>query len=419
MREMQFDFDGLIQLLAGHLYDGRQVIPCFSDRHSANQYFAMATAAGSIVIDAGFPFEEQLLAEYVKLPGKRVRLLRVDREDDPTIFRRMRANEEQRVQRLAEAMARLIRPGGQPLQVEVRPFNPPELTAVLRTNDQVRAIDQANSLMNDPNVREDVRELARELLQMSRGAARKLVINADNSLIQRLARQDLTNPELGTLLMGIYHSALIHNADMLTQESARILHGHLEELVERALIGWEVSENLKLRERALALCGPETEASQATARHRTLVLITGAPGAGSTLTGALKTVVEDTWSCELIIVAPGDEAGTPVPIETVRGQCARAAAVLCDLSAPTLRSALYFGMAIEGARGRPVIVVSAAEHADRAPFAEELGESWRISHPRLSEPDLSSFLDEHLRRHPGIAAMPADPSGNGMSPRRC
>lgn len=85
-----------------------QPLPCFTEPSSANQYFQMADAAGSLVVDASFWFESELIEKYARLQAGRVRLVRVDREDDPNVFRRLVEGTDDAVRRLAELMSRLI-----------------------------------------------------------------------------------------------------------------------------------------------------------------------------------------------------------------------------------------------------------------------------------------------------------------------
>ena len=66
---------------------GPKRLPCFTTTSSANQFFEMADAAGTVVVDATYSFEDDLLRTWADQHRSEVSLVYVDREDDPAVFR--------------------------------------------------------------------------------------------------------------------------------------------------------------------------------------------------------------------------------------------------------------------------------------------------------------------------------------------
>ena len=227
---------------------GPQRLPCFTTRNSANQYFQMANAARSIVVDASYPFEAHLIEAYTKLDGVHVRLVHVDHEDDPNVFRRLNEDEaeERAIRSLAEGMARMIDPtGADRISVEARHFQPPELPAVVRSDARSRGQARAAQILDDPNVPSELREMAEEMLRISRGEASKVIINASNALIQRLSRQNLQDPDVMDVMRGVYNNAVLVNQELMTPSNARLFHDHFQKLMARNLELLEARVNLQ------------------------------------------------------------------------------------------------------------------------------------------------------------------------------
>ncbi len=226
-----------------------QRLPCFTTRNSANQYFQMADAAGSIVVDASYPFEAHLIEAYTKLDGVHVRLVHVDREDDPAVFRRLNdaGAEERAIQRLAEAMAFVIDSAGTVrIRVEARHFQPAELAAVVRSDARSRGQAKAEQMLDDPNVPAEIREMAEEMLRMARGESMKVIINANNVLIRRLSRQNLQDPDVIDVMRGVYHNAVLVNQELMSPSNAQLFHAHFQKLMIRNVELLEAKSKLEM-----------------------------------------------------------------------------------------------------------------------------------------------------------------------------
>ena len=126
----------LIDILA--LLPAREGAPkrlsAFSTSSSANQFFELANANETIIVDASHLWDAKILEKLARRPASGFDLLFIDREEDPKIFRVLHEGADDSVRRLAEAMAQVIRPGGDSPRVDARHFNPPELVAILRSS---------------------------------------------------------------------------------------------------------------------------------------------------------------------------------------------------------------------------------------------------------------------------------------------
>jgi hypothetical protein len=137
----------------------------------------MADAAKTLVVDAGYPFEEELIKAYAKRADGKIKLVPVDREDDPNVFQELQEQSDLRLKLLAEYMSQVIRPGGTGrVRADVRYFEPHDLTALIRSTEATTGEMKAREIINDPNSSQDLREMAQEMLRMSRNSSMRLVL---------------------------------------------------------------------------------------------------------------------------------------------------------------------------------------------------------------------------------------------------
>ena len=159
----------------------------------------MADAAGTTVVDASYPFEENLLKTWVKAAAGKLKLVYVDREDDPAVFLEIDTEHDKDVRVLAQQMAQNIRPGGTGrLHVEPHRFKPRSLPAVLKNSEVSLGGVKARNILQDPNAPSDLRAMAEEMLRLSRYSSLRMSINADNLLIRGLAGLVARRPEAPT-----------------------------------------------------------------------------------------------------------------------------------------------------------------------------------------------------------------------------
>jgi molecular chaperone HtpG len=217
---------------------GAKRLTCFTTRSSANQFFEMADAAGTTVVDASYPFESGLLKTWARKHPGEINLSYIDREDDPAVFKDIDPVTDSAVRQLANEMTLAIRPfGGARLQVEARRFEPNSLTAVIKSSEASTGREKAESILNDPNAPSDLRAMAEDMIRMSFNADRRMSINAANPLIRQIAdlvrdvgREDADVIEL---MAGIYNDAILYNQELMTPDNAKIFHHQFGRLMNR------------------------------------------------------------------------------------------------------------------------------------------------------------------------------------------
>ena len=382
-----------------------KALPCFTDAHSANQYFRMANAADTLVVDASYMFEEPLLEAYSQLPDMKVRLSYLDREDAGSLFTPLSNQDGLPIKRLADALAHQLQPGGSRLRVEVRTFHPSDLTAVLRTGERSRAAHRATSWLGDPNVTDELRDMARELLEMSRGASTQLILNASNPLIQRLAQQDLSEPGMELLLQGLYHSALIHNGELLTAENTNALHEFMEQVLHHVLRASEAEKDLQVREQALlrmrtSARAPHTPPPSA---HRKALLVTTTDLEPRVLGIALRQLVEDQWGCELFITTvsrPGE-----IDPQALCEQLTQVDAVFLNYQDPSTTHWYVLGMVQGQSTGLPVVVLVPSSPDNLPATLGGVSQAMIVRYPEAPEKELSKFLHHRLTECPSLQCL--------------
>jgi HSP90 family molecular chaperone len=210
----------LVAQLPAPASGGPKRLACFTS--ASRQYFAMADAASTTVIDASMPFEEDLLKAWAKLHDREVALIHVDRQDDPAVFR---AAENAMVAELAMIMSRYLA-RDTAVRVEARTFDPPEVTSVLRETEASAGLRKARAVLADTTMSADMKRMAEELVAMSRKAERRMYINAASPLVREIAtlvRREPDNPDAQELLLGLYNAAILASAryiDPVSQPSS-------------------------------------------------------------------------------------------------------------------------------------------------------------------------------------------------------
>ncbi len=284
--------------------DGSKRLPCFTTRSSANQFFEMADAAGTTVVDASYFFEAELIKTWVERRKGALCLVYVDREDDPTVFREVDPTQDRAVRILAQQMSHRLRPGGTGrLRVEPRRFQPDSLPAVLKSNEVAQGSMKARSILNDPNSPSDLRVMAEEMLILSRNADMRMSINAANPLIRSLASLVEVNPDdedLVDLMLCVYNDAILYNQELMTPSNAQIFHAQfqrlmsksLQFLVEKVTMAHERAELDKQRRQI-------TLPRRRERTHLTAFLMTPFSKEFDVSREAVRMTVEDRLGCEL------------------------------------------------------------------------------------------------------------------------
>ncbi|MDA0243188.1 MAG: ATP-binding protein [Chloroflexi bacterium] len=336
-----------------------QPLPYFNDHNSTNQYFQMADAAGSLVVDASYSFEVALLKAYAKRAEGRIRLMPIDQEDDPHVFRALEDDIDGKLKLLSEYMSQVIRPGGTGrLRVEAKYFEPKELTAIIRTSAASDGQIKAREILNDPTSSTELREMAREMMLMAHNVSRRVILNAGNPMVRKLALQNFENQNVYEIMLGIYNSAILYNQELMTPQHARIFYEDFQRLLTRSLDYVVEKTTLERREAALA---KEHESLRKHAepkdqpKHLIFFLMTPFDPAYKPFVQTMREVVENRFACQLFVA--NDRQYEDTIIENVRFHMNQAHAFLAEVTAANPNVMFELGAARFNLRDRPIVLL--------------------------------------------------------------
>ncbi len=382
----------------------------FTTSNAANQYFEMANAEGVLVVDASYPYEDELISAYAKLPDvPPIHLVYVDRQSSG-LFKELQAG-DQAVRRLAEEMSRYILPGGTGrLKVEAQRFAPTTLPAVLLNAERSKGEQEARQILNDPSAPGNLRELAEELLRNSRTAnAMRMTINAACPFIQRLAALEHRDKDVNHLMLGVYNSAILYNAEMLTPRNAKIFHDQFGEFMANNL---ELIYRRSEWERERAALEQERQAMRRSqgqdmpvASHRILFLMTPFHQDYDGLEKALRQVVEERWGCQLCLAR--DRELKQELRASVDEHMRRAHAFIAEVSLGNPNVMFELGRAHALYPTRPMILLSHPRpDSGKVELPADLAGLLRLDYSHQApEEALTEHLDKELRRDQAIARL--------------
>jgi molecular chaperone HtpG len=346
---------------------GAKKLPCFQQRSSANQYFDMADAAQSTVVDASALFESELLKSFSTRQGGNLALVFVDREDDPSVFKDADRDSDRPVIRLATVMSSFIRPGGSGrLRVEARRFEPSSLPAVLKSTEASQGALKARGILSDPNSPADLRKMAEDLLRLSRNADMRMTINCTNDLVQKLSQLDPDDEDVRDLMMSVYNDAVLYNVEMMTPQSARLFHAQFQRLVSRSLefvsqrteISAIRAELAREREKLRPIKRRERD-------HKVAFLMTPFSEQFKPTREAVRRVVEDHFGCEL---RTADEQTYAQFIHgNVQVHIDEADFFIADLTGQNPNVMLELGAALYGGKAALTLLLARVDRSDDKP----------------------------------------------------
>jgi molecular chaperone HtpG len=225
--------------------DGPVRLSFFASSASRSQFFQIADAAGSTVIDASHIFEEELLRTWARTRRDKVTLLPMGQHDDPNLFRPTVDKKDEAVIALARAMTTNIRiADGTRLSVDVRRLKPESVAAILRDQESTEGLRKAESILHDPNASAEMKRLAEDMMGMSSRLDIKLVINAESSLVcgiaafvqaERKRHAGEMTADAQELMLALYNSALLANQRMMSATNASLFHRQFQRLMEGIL----------------------------------------------------------------------------------------------------------------------------------------------------------------------------------------
>ena len=363
---------------------GPKRLPCFTTGSSTNQFFEMADAAGTVVVDATYNFEDDLLRRWADQHRSEVSLVYVDKEDDPAVFRETDPEQDRHMSTLARAMSASIRPGATGrLRVEARRFEPASLTAVLKATEASEGANKARRILDDPNSTPDMRKMAEEMLRLSRNADMRMTINASNVLIRTLANLIATidhDPDLNDVMLGIYNDAILSNHELMTPSNARLFHEQFQRLMGRSVqYVQQKSELIREREeieKQRAALQPRTGPRKGKERsHLIGFLMTPFGDDFKNVREAVRIAIEDHLGCELRLA--NDKVFDELIRRSVEAHMDDADFFIADVTGANPNVMMELGAAFAGSRGRPVVLIA----------LEDIG-----THKPLLPADLEGFI---------------------------
>ncbi len=358
--------------LPGPADGGPKRLACFTTSSSANQFFEMADAAGSTVLDASYFLEDGLLRTWAEGHGSEVSLVFVDREDDPAVFREIDEGQDRAVKLLARQMSAFIRPGktGR-LRVEARRFEPASLPAVLKTSEAGSGSMKARDILSDPNSPSDLRTMAEEMLRLSRNADMRMKINAANQLIRTLAslvEESPEDPDLSDLMRCVYNDAILYNQEMMTPRNAQIFHEQFQRLMGRSVEFLQQKADLARERRELdreRQAQQKKKAPENERKHLVAFLMTPFSDEFSTAREAVRIVVEDRLGCELRLAK--DKTFTEWIRGNVKAHMDDADLFIADVTGANPNVMMELGAAYDGQSGKPVLLTARVEEPGGKP----------------------------------------------------
>jgi molecular chaperone HtpG len=384
---------------------GPKRVPCFQQSSSANQYFDMADAANATVVDASLLFDADLLKSYADKNRTKMKLVYVDREDD--LFKNIDPKMDEEVQRLAQVMSILIRPGGTGrVHVEARRFDPPTLPAVLKYNEAGEGSMKARSILTDPNTPSDLKKMAEDMIKLTRNADMQMMINAGNELVRKLAHLDSQDEDVRDLMLGIYNDAILYNAALMTPRNARLFHEQFQRLIARSIEF--VHQKVDIA-RAQAELFKERESrrprGQQSRQHKVAFLMMPYATEFKNTREAIRIVVEDRLGCELR--AADEKTYAQFIHGSVKAHIDDADIFIADVTGQNPNVMLELGAVLYGGRSAPTLLVARVKQkGDRPDLPADL--QGAIAAVYLAAEDISQTADRLVRQfdqHQQLAAL--------------
>jgi HSP90 family molecular chaperone len=388
----------------------RQTTPlrCFHSANAANHFFAMARAANAILIDATRLYDLSILEKYVlKYFDEGLRLVRVDKDDDPIFFRPVTEVEEPNVLALAAFMSQLevaTNDGGskERLTAVVRRFEPKTLTAVIRPGKNAADLEHAQQVLEDPNSPQQFRRLAESVLK---GTKRELVlaINANNTFVKRLAQTDLENPEMQRLMLGLYNSAFL-SSELMSTINAEILHRDLTYFLDRALTSIELEADIPPK---TALDTDIAEGSLQKAGFVQFFMMVPYSPKYREIIHALRVLIEDRWFARLLLAS--DKKYEDRILDSVSRHMNDAAVFIAEVSEGNPNVMFELGAVVAQKRKRPIIQLASAvmqgAHSDRLQLPADLGGMIYVDYGTLGGEELITYLNDEFRKDSVVDEM--------------
>ena len=277
----------------------------FTTTSSANQYFDMANAAGTMVVDASRFAEKALIEQWAEQNASVVKLVHVDREMDPDVFKVVDPDQDKAVLELSKQMSSALRSSKRKVNVTARRFQPAELPAVVKTHSSSKGQEKAYEILDNPNAPTELKIMAEEMLKMSTHAEMRMTINASNKLVNSLAllgqKLGYKNSDIQELMLGIYNDAILYNQELMTPSNAKIFHEQFGRLMHK-IVQFISERETNIIEKQRAVDSPAIPFSvpgQSIKAYHSATLLTPRSTHLTNIYTAIQSIFEDTFACQM------------------------------------------------------------------------------------------------------------------------
>jgi hypothetical protein len=356
--------------------DGMLQLQVVSDPAAMQQYFDMANANDIVIVDASGIFTLDLLQRIEsvldtgRLGGRRLRVVQVDVEGAEGFFRPADRPEDKPLRDLVNYFTpRFMTDEDGHLRFEAVRIQPDTVLALIRGSNtlSVEARD-AQRVLGDPNRSASDKAMARAVLKFKARERRRLLLNADNPFIQKLATlwQSVSNgagflpgemePLMVEVFSAIHNSALFTSGVSLSGPHVARFGQQYAKLVERLVEALdrhrEARDNAEGLEREVALLRPSARRQR---DYIVIFYITPFRADLEPVRSAVREVVERRWECALVMAT--DEQKDDLLLENVRAHIDEADAFIADLSGLNPNVLFELGAVKFDQRERPVVLL--------------------------------------------------------------
>jgi hypothetical protein len=236
---------------------------------------------------------------------------------------------------------------------------------------------------------------------MTAQQSRRLTINADNPLIRRLARRELTEPAVRELMLAVYNNAILANRELITSADAAVFHHQFQELIGRSLDFLEAEKELEfVRDRAREDEERRRAASGHQPRHRIFFMIAPFAERYRPLVSACRKLVEERWGAQLIVAS--DQQDDHRLLDNVELLMNQAHAFLAEITDANPNVMFELGAAFTDRHSRPFALLR--EHGASPALPADLRALLYIDYD-LEDIALEEHLHQELRKNTQIRAL--------------
>jgi len=402
-------------------------VPTIDDGVAVAQYFEMADAANAVIVDTSRYFAADILRKIeglqdtTRIGGRRIRIVSITEDDANRLFRPLLGAEDNLVRELVAYFDGKVSLAGASLRMEAAHTKPESVVGVIRSSADVAAdIADAMRAAADTRLPEYARNTARQLIRAKRRESIRLVLNAENPLVRKLAEA------LGSALSSdtefasrrdefflrmapaLYNIAILNSQTLLSQSGQSRVGGQFAEIIEQLLDVIEeartLREELTRKDEALTRLSPVE--SQ---KNRDFVSVFYMTPFAERLAPVRQSVIRAIGRLGARCTLATDSVHRELLIENLHEHIRSADAFVADVTGLNANVMLELGaVKFENQRRRPVLLICSGMSADDLP-ADLKGQLY-IDYGTRQGPDLEKFLVQEFGKFEPLKAILGDPT---------